>query len=499
MHYHLVKLNQDIDSLQEIYGDQSSITELVKSVGEQLFNPDMQQMATDNLHESGLRFNPLYANAVSRIVRPIFGYKTDETLFPNFLESIIIGKNRQLAAILSHNEIRDFERRHQKDSNPQRVEAWANYMRWHLMQSHGAPSYLPDSALSNPEFKTDSLMRRLSDKYYVDKSKDKPRTLLNLPIYADFQARYDLMSLLFHPKVWMGNMLGGSINSIVNTGSRYWLRAGQVKYLQTVNRDWKTWTDVVSFVKKHGVHETSLSQELGSHNIVDHSIRERLLYRKKIGGKITLADRIEIAQSTNTSEKIVRGAAWFIQHSEQQLRVRSFMAHYLKARDMFAGNGFRPSVDDPVLIHIANTGVSGTQYLYDNAARPIAAQTNMGKIFFRFKLWVGNSLRFTGDVFDEAKRAGYDETTPEFERLERYVLAMTFMTALAACFPSLSSTPLSRHQPIRWQNLPAWCSVTKTIGTTVSMATGVMVWRVVYGLQAGLLSQEYQRHSLPQW
>jgi len=91
--------------------------------------------------------------------------------------------------------------------------------------------------------------------------------------------------------------------------------------------------------------------------------------------------------------------------------------------------------DDPWLVKMANRGVSATQFLYSNAARPQFARTALGKVFSRFQIFAYNSVNWRLQIGKEASRYGFKENTPEMERFTRLAAADAFVIGLATLLP----------------------------------------------------------------
>ena len=271
------------------------------------------------------------------------------------------------------------------------------------------------------------------------------RKAMQLRHFSEYAARYELISLLSHPKVWMGNMFGGSVNTIIHVGLRHWWRAGNINYLRSkISKDFNNWDDVAKFAKKHGVAETQIRHEMEvADNIAEGSLTKtaklELLVRRRLaanmGQPLTKADYVDLAFKSGLSEQAVRWSAEFIQDSEQRLRVRAWIAAYLQARDQFNYNGFAHDIDDPYMVHMANEATIATQFLYNNGAKPLFLSSNMGKVFFRFKTWIGRSVRFTTQIRRDAANFNYEGNSVQMARLERYIIAMMFIQALATLFP----------------------------------------------------------------
>jgi len=121
---------------------------------------------------------------------------------------------------------------------------------------------------------------------------------------------------------------------------------------------------------------------------------------------------------------------------EYRLRKRSWIAHYLKAREVMNANGtLRPDFDDPILISMANRGVQASQFLYDNISRPQFANSAIGSVLTRFQTWAYNALKGKADVIREANRHGFERNTDAFNRFERMMQVDMSILALASIFP----------------------------------------------------------------
>ena len=134
---------------------------------------------------------------------------------------------------------------------------------------------------------------------------------------------------------------------------------------------------------------------------------------------------MEIGSKHNIKEKVVETAAKFMSVPERALRRDAFMAHYIKAWEMF--NGAIQDPEHPMLIEMAKKGVKATQFLYNAPFRPAFARTSLGKVMTRFQVWAWNSVRFRNDIIREAKIHGYRPGTSEFDRFKRMAVIDLFV------------------------------------------------------------------------
>ena len=84
----------------------------------------------------------------------------------------------------------------------------------------------------------------------------------DLSRWTNMEAKYQLASLLAHPKSSIANLYGGTVHTLVSTGWDNFSKARKIKYLQThVNPKWQSMADVEDWVKSHGVIEEFLLYE----------------------------------------------------------------------------------------------------------------------------------------------------------------------------------------------------------------------------------------------
>ena len=255
--------------------------------------------------------------------------------------------------------------------------------------------------------------------------------------WGNLEAKYQLASLLAHPKSTVANLYGGTVHTLISTGMGNFKNARSIKYLQTnVNPDWKNMADVEKWVQGLGVVEDFIIYEAGLNPKFKGARFKGFLSEATaaIRKDPNLSDRNlrNIANKHGIIDSVFNKAAWFMRRPERTLRRDAFMAHYLQGRNNFQGAIKR--FDDPVLIKLGMEGVKSTQFLYSAPFRPAFARSAMGKVMTRFQLWAGNSVRFRNQVIREAHLRGWREGTPEFERFKRMATMDLLMFGLANVF-----------------------------------------------------------------
>ena len=139
-----------------------------------------------------------------------------------------------------------------------------------------------------------------------------------------------------------------------------------------------------------------------------------------------------LAKKHKISDSIFNKAAWFMREPERRLRRRSFLAHYIQAREQL-GHAEMP-FDHQAIVAKAKQGVQATQFLYSAPYRPMFASTALGKVMTRFQLWAWNAVRFRKDVINEANKYGFRQGTQEFERLKRLMVMDMFALSMSSVF-----------------------------------------------------------------
>ena len=254
--------------------------------------------------------------------------------------------------------------------------------------------------------------------------------------FGQIEAKYQLASLLAHPKSAVANLYGGSVLTLQSTGLEHFRNARDINYLRSkVNKDWQSMGDVYNWVKSHGVVEDFLLYELQINPDVKGAAMQKTIQEgiAKIKKDPDFADTslLEIAKKNGVTEGAFNAAASFMRVPERILRRDAFVAHYLKAREKF--DGLITDYNSPYLIDMARKGVKGTQFLYSAPFRPAWARSSMGKVFSRFQIWAYNSVRFRNDAVREAKIYGFDGEAGK--KVERILMGDMFMLGLANMFP----------------------------------------------------------------
>ena len=119
--------------------------------------------------------------------------------------------------------------------------------------------------------------------------------------------------------------------------------------------------------------------------------------------------------------------------TEKHLRRKAFLAHYLKAREIYSDSKGNIKVTDEFLVNSAKKGVEGSQFIYHATYRPNFSNTAFGRVMTRFQPYMWNSIRRRKQIFEDMMAV---EGHPNFEvkRFERQIANDTMTMALASLF-----------------------------------------------------------------
>ena len=283
------------------------------------------------------------------------------------------------------------------------------------------------------------------------------------------EAKYQLITILGHPKIMAGNLFGGTQMTITRAGLKNFTRVNNKKWvtenlIKDLNGNYrlkfkdgtevKTMKDLDSYLSEQGIIENFIANELNldaNYNSTKGAVKKNLQnFFKEIGQKITkdpdVSDQTiaDIARKYKVNKIIDSGAGWFMQTSERRLRRDAFLSHAVEYMQNVGGkNALDLSISDPAVIEAGLRGVEATQFIYHSAARPAFMRTALGKTLSRFKLFVFNSVRVRKEMLRKASYYGYEPGTKEFDKFKNDFAINMFVMALGTAFTySLFDTTL---------------------------------------------------------
>jgi len=382
------------------------------------------------------------------------GWSLDMNVLTAYSKNLINTYYRQLNQVMSRKVLDDAYHRMSKKFGPELASRWDKYFKLYVQGAMGQPDVIPyEGYLDDPKMKLKGTpfawwadsnvlkkVNKIREKLGIKSKLPKELqefTYQDIRHWSNMEAKYELATLLAHPKTAITNLFGGSLHTIQSAGPGRLKKARDIKFLKRINKDWNSMQDVEDFVVSKGVVPEFMIHELG----LGKSPGELKNIGKFIGdlsSKINSKDPIErkeiwaVGKKHGVSDAVVNAASKFMSVPERILRRDAFMAHYIQAWEKFGGAITDPN--HPFLIEMGKKGVKATQFLYEAPQRPFFARTALGKVMTRFQLYAWNSWRFRNDVIREAKRYGFRQGTPGFEKFKRTMTTDLFVVALGNMF-----------------------------------------------------------------
>ena len=407
--------------------------------------------------------NKRFSNMHSR-VSYVEGWSHDAVVPETYLRNMYRNYHQHLSQILSRDIINTFADKAKakgwdKIKDPGQTYSlmgrWVNFFKLYVQDSMGHPSIIPEKIYNDPSMKikgtpygwfADSTVKKRLDK--IAKSLGINKGIKGLPEstqgisydtlqkLSNMEAKYELASLLAHPKSAITNIFGGTMHTIQSTGIEYLKKARDIEYVKRIIPDVNSKDDLTKWVIDQGVfpemiaHEFGLAPELRKAN--NKAFVTALSKKISKAGEVDNVTISELAKEHKVTDSIMQQAAKFMSIPERTLRRDSFMAHYIKAWENFGGSIKDPT--HPFLIEMAKKGVKATQFLYSAPFRPGFARSSLGKVMTRFQLWAWNSARFRNDIRKQANILGLRPGTEIYEKFKRTTTIDLFVVALANIF-----------------------------------------------------------------
>ena len=338
------------------------------------------------------------------------------------------------------------------------ADNWLTFWHQYAREAQGLPSVVTTKMWNNPKLHySDTPAGWFADNIVSDQvnkigeklglgDKDLPAELrgtkaINMQEWSKLEAKFQLGTLLTHPKTPINNIFGGTLHTYQSVGGAALRKARDYTYLQTINPNWKTAKDVYESMDKFGIQVELLKHEYGfDKNFQPNSERGRKNkafideLSSKVKGDKELPNEVlvDVAKKHGVIDKIMNVAGKYMSVPERMLRKDAFVSHYIKAWERFGGAIENP--EHPFLIEIGKKGVKATQFLYSAPYRPGFSRSGLGKVMSRFQVWAWNAVRFRNDVRKAAKLYGYRPNTEAMKKFERMMTADMMVLALGSLF-----------------------------------------------------------------
>ena len=352
---------------------------------------------------------------------------------------------------------------YKQTKNPELTGNWMDFFRLYTQSAMGYPTHIPEKIMNDPNMKikgtaykwlADSTVKKRIDfigkKLGIGRKELEKMNLDETVIdelsgveYSTLQkwgareAKWQLASLLAHPKSSIANLYGGTVHTWISAGYENLKHARDFNYLKThINPKWESMKDVEKWMQELGIIEEFLIYEAGLNPKLKSKKTQAFIADAvsslKRDPKLSDENLLTLSKKHGLTERAFQAAASFMRVPERTLRRDAFMAHYLQAKKLFGGA--IQDYNSPFLINFAKKGVKGTQFLYSAPYRPMWTNSSLGRVMSRFQLWSWNSVRFRNDVIRRAEIAGYRRGSPEFETFKRLAMADLFMLGMGNMF-----------------------------------------------------------------
>jgi len=287
---------------------------------------------------------------------------------------------------------------------------------------------------------------------------------------SDLEGRFELLSLLSHPKTAITNVYGGTVNTIADTGWSAFRKANSTKdvlsMMQSMNaeftfvdattgakkkRGFESRQDIDAWLESLGVYDqmfldmVSLDRNFGKAGVrkfweefisrMNKSYKEGQILTKATSEQIEKKTLREVARDLKVDVPIVEFGALPMKWSERKLRGNAFLANYINMRDNVLGP-IKEQVpfDSPVLINYALKGVESSQFMYQATFRPNFANTSLGRVLTRFQPYAWNSVGRRLKLYKGARQSEWNRDVLANKKFQRQFTMDLMSLALANIF-----------------------------------------------------------------
>lgn len=302
--------------------------------------------------------------------------------------------------------------------------------------------------------------------------------------FSTLEGKFEMLSLLSHPKTAITNFYGGFTNTISDVGWEAFRQASSSKWLlsnafpnaeyfsvsskgKRVRRKIKSKEDINRFMAELGVFEDMFIQEAFYSSRLSKINSKRFLNElaRRLNGKIKEGELSleneanynkvqkqtlrEVAKEFGIADNIVEKGAFFMRRSEMILRSTTWLANYIQGRNLFIRDmGVDLAFNDPMLLNYASKGVKASQFIYHAAERPNFSNTSLGRVMTRFHPYAWNSIKRRIDIY---KGAGYEAWKGGLstQKAQRQFTADIMALSLASIFTA-SIFEYALSPPMSW-------------------------------------------------
>ena len=337
---------------------------------------------------------------------------------------------------------------------------------------------------------------RINDAFGGNILKDAPKSgtarrywlVRKAKAWSELEGKFEMVSLLSHPKSAITNFYGGFSNTIVDEGWSSFRKANNEAWLlnnvflkgsfyYTVDAQGKrkkveiqSYNDIIDWLFREGFIEDGLVTE-GYYSQkkaqVDRGRIRDLIVRKILGEKdakgnnyLNMSDKEAAALHSRTMGEaikelgVVEGltdvGSFFMKKSEMVLRTRTALASIINARQILGPEITKDmAFNDPIILNIARKSVKASQFVYHATQRPNFSNTNLGRIMTRFHPYAWNSIGRRIDIYGQGANQKIWNNEVKKKRANNQFTADVFALAMANIFAS-SIFEYALSPPMSW-------------------------------------------------
>ena len=311
--------------------------------------------------------------------------------------------------------------------------------------------------------------------------------------FSELEGKFEMVSLLSHPKSALTNFYGGFSNTIVDEGWSSFRQANNEQWLLTnvfpKGKDGRgpsyftidsqgnkkkvhieSYNDIINWLFREGFLEDGLVTE-GYYSQkkaqVDRGRIKDLIVKKILGGKdskgnnyLNMSDKEAEALRARTMSEAVKelgvidgitdAGSFFMRKSEMILRTRTAIASIINTRNILGKDIVKDmAFNDPIVLNIARQSVKASQFVYHATQRPNFSNTNLGRIMTRFHPYAWNSIGRRIDIYSDGVNQKTWNNQVKKKRANNQFTADVFALAMANIFAS-SIFEYALSPPMSW-------------------------------------------------
>ena len=344
-------------------------------------------------------------------------------------------------------------------------------------------------------------LERINDAFGGNILKDAPKSgtarrywlVRKAKAWSELEGKFEMVSLLSHPKSAITNFYGGFSNTIVDEGwssfrkanDEQWLlnnifpkgKDGRGPFYYSIDAKGnrkkeyiESYNDIINWLFREGFLEDGLVTE-GYYSQkkaqVDRGRIKDLIVKKILGAKdakgnnyLNMSDKEAAALHSRTMKEaidelgVIEGltdaGSFFMKKSEMILRTRTALASIVNSRQILGPEITKDmAFNDPIILNIARQSVKASQFVYHATQRPNFSNTNLGRIMTRFHPYAWNSIGRRIDIYSEGANQKIWNNEVKKKRANNQFTMDIFALAMANIFAS-SIFEYALSPPMSW-------------------------------------------------